>query len=286
MARKQSVFEDLIDITRRLPWWAGGGLALVSYIVLHGIAEAELSSLQGLEGMGENVKNQLIKSMARIGQYLLPFIFTMGAILSFFGRAKRKKLLVSANSPQGQSIINGMSWQEFELLVGEAYRRKGYAVSETPSGADGGIDLVLTKAGEKTLVQCKHWRSRRVGVKVIRELYGVMVANGAEYGVIVASGEYTSEAVKFASTNHIELINGTRLTGMIRSAQQPAINTARKTHTNSPSYNGSMLGAAKKTICPKCNIQMVKRTAKRGNNAGQAFWGCSNFPKCRVTQPF
>ena len=179
-----------------------------------------------------------------------------------------------------------MSWQQFELLVGEAYRRMGYAVSEMPSGADGGIDLVLTKAGEKTLVQCKHWRSRRVGVKVIRELYGVMVANGAEYGVIVASGEYTSEAVKFASTNHIELINGTRLTGMIRSAQQPAINTARKTHTNSPSYNGSMLGAAKKPICPKCNTQMVKRTAKRGNNAGQAFWGCSNFPKCRVTQPF
>jgi len=62
--------------------------------------------------------------------------------------------------------------------------------------------------------------ARRVDVKVIRELYGVMVANGAEYGVIVVSGEYTSEAVKFASANHIELISGTRLTGMIRSAQQ------------------------------------------------------------------
>ncbi len=162
-----------------------------------------------------------------------------------------------------------MSWQEFELLVGEAFRRKGYKVAETPNGPDGGIDLVLTKASKKTLVQCKHWRSRRVGVKVIRELYGVMVANRAEYGVVVASGEYTEEAIKFASANHIELINGTRLTGMIRSAQQPTINTARKTHADTPSYSNPMLGNVEKPTCLKCNAQMVKRTAKRGNNAGQ-----------------
>jgi restriction system protein len=113
-----------------------------------------------------------------------------------------------------------------------------------------------------------------------------MVANGAEYGVVVASGEYTEEAVKFASANHIEYINGTRLTGMIRSAQQPSINTARKTHTDSPSYNNPILRTAKKPTCPKCNAQMVKRTAKRGNNAGQSFWGCSSFPECRGILPF
>ena len=79
--------------------------------------------------------------MPKIGQYILPFIFTMGAILSFIGRVKRKNLLASTNTPKSQSIINGMNWQEFELLVGEAFRRKGYKVAETPSGADGGIDL-------------------------------------------------------------------------------------------------------------------------------------------------
>jgi restriction system protein len=284
MARRQSVFEDLIDITSRLPWWVGMTLTLISYLILHGIAESEIKTIQGLEGMGENVRNQLFKSLASIGQYLLPFIFTLGAILSFFGRLKRHNLLASTNTPKSQSIIGGISWQDFELLVGEAFRKKGYKVTETPSGADGGIDLILTKSGEKTLVQCKHWRSRRVGVKVTRELYGVMVAHGAEYGVVVASGEYTEAAVKFASTNHIELVNGTRLTDMIRSAQQPTINTAKKTHADSPSFNGASLGAAKKPICPKCNTQMIKRTAKRGDNAGQLFWGCSSFPKCRETK--
>jgi len=34
-------------------------------------------------------------------------------------------------------------------------------------------------------------------------------------------------------------------------------------------------------ICPKCGSAMVLRTAKRGDNAGQEFWGCERYPKCR-----
>jgi hypothetical protein len=33
--------------------------------------------------------------------------------------------------------------------------------------------------------------------------------------------------------------------------------------------------------CPKCGAPMVKRQAKKGQNAGNEFWGCSSFPKCR-----
>jgi Restriction endonuclease len=52
---------------------------------------------------------------------------------------------------------------------------QGYAVTETgQAGADGGIDLVLTKGRERTLVQCKHWRAQTVGVAIVRELYGAM----------------------------------------------------------------------------------------------------------------
>lgn len=34
-------------------------------------------------------------------------------------------------------------------------------------------------------------------------------------------------------------------------------------------------------VCPKCSSKMVKRTARKGKNAGNAFWGCSTYPKCR-----
>lgn len=34
-------------------------------------------------------------------------------------------------------------------------------------------------------------------------------------------------------------------------------------------------------VCPKCGAPMVKRVAKKGNNAGNEFWGCSRYPSCR-----
>lgn len=33
--------------------------------------------------------------------------------------------------------------------------------------------------------------------------------------------------------------------------------------------------------CPRCGGKLVLRTAKKGSNAGNRFYGCSNFPKCR-----
>lgn len=33
--------------------------------------------------------------------------------------------------------------------------------------------------------------------------------------------------------------------------------------------------------CPACGGDMVRRKASKGANAGNEFWGCSNYPKCR-----
>lgn len=36
--------------------------------------------------------------------------------------------------------------------------------------------------------------------------------------------------------------------------------------------------------CPRCGGMLVLRTAKKGANAGNSFYGCSNYPKCRYVQ--
>ena len=36
--------------------------------------------------------------------------------------------------------------------------------------------------------------------------------------------------------------------------------------------------------CPKCDGEMVLRTARKGATKGQQFWGCSKYPKCRGTR--
>ena len=37
-------------------------------------------------------------------------------------------------------------------------------------------------------------------------------------------------------------------------------------------------------ICPRCGAKLVLRTARKGNRAGQQFYGCTAFPKCRYVE--
>ncbi len=39
-----------------------------------------------------------------------------------------------------------------------------------------------------------------------------------------------------------------------------------------------------KKICPRCGKELVLRTAKKGDNQGNQFWGCSGFPHCRYIE--
>ena len=122
--------------------------------------------------------------------------FVLTAAFSALHAWRKGELL---NGQTGLSTLRKLNWKDFEYLVSEAYRRRGYEVQENLSGgADGGIDLILRKDGKATLVQCKQWKSRRVGVPVIRELYGVMNAEGAERGIIICTGDFTKDALDFA----------------------------------------------------------------------------------------
>lgn len=280
--RKQGAFEDLIDIAALLPWWVGVLLALITYFVLHYFATAVVAPPMTPGHMGTAVIYQFGKVLALYGQYLVPLAFLIGAGSSAYGRHKRAALFSGVSKDSSASALNGMTWQEFEMLVGEAFRRRGYTVSETGGGgADGGVDLVLRKDGEKFLVQCKQWKAFKVGVTTIRELYGVMAAGGAAGGFVVTSGVFTQEAKSFAEGRNIDLIDGSELTAMIKKIQQQLQAT---TATVQP-VRQSALAAVANPSCPKCGSVMIKRTAKQGANSGKAFWGCTTFPQCRGTIP-
>lgn len=274
MARKnkQSPLEDWIDLIALFPWWVGVILAAILYFWLHHVATASVEPVQAGQ-MGAALIQSVFKGFAFVGQYLVPFVCLLGAALSAWGRQKREKLFADAGASESISVLNGMTWQEFEMLVGEAFRQAGYSVVETGGGgADGGVDLVLRKDGEKYLVQCKQWKAYKVGVQVARELYGVMAASGAVGGFVVTSGVFTQEAKDFASGRNIELVDGAELKQIIDRAQPRSIQEKKIL---------SMTGQ----LCPKCGSLMVMRTAKQGANAGKFFWGCPSYPQCRGIVP-
>jgi restriction system protein len=278
--KKSSPAEDLVELVSKMPWWAGCVLALVSYLWLHGVATQEVVALIVPGQVGTVVTQTVWKSLATVGQYLLPLLCLMGAATSAYGRFKRKSLVSSVVGSLSANALNNMSWQEFELLVGEGFCQQGYQVTENGGGgADGGIDLVLRKGGDKFLVQCKQWKAFTVGVTVVRELYGVMAASGAAGGFVVTSGRFTDDAKAFASGRNITLMDGAALLKLIK---QPAGTRA----TQPPSHAETVSPKAVATpSCPICFKLMVQRVAKRGGSSGNAFWGCSAYPACRGTRP-
>jgi restriction system protein len=197
-------------------------------------------------------------------------IFLFPAILSIFNHQKRKQLIKQQSSIE---TLRETSWSDFEVLVGEAFRRKGFTVQENMvGGADGGIDLTLCKDGKLQIVQCKQWRSSKVGVSIVREMFGVMTASNAESVYVICSGHFTKDAIKFAQDLPIELVNGDQLLELIADVQTTKPLQASVKPTNA-------------TTCPKCASPMVKRIAKKVPNLGNEFLGCSSFPKCRHIQP-
>jgi restriction system protein len=175
---------------------------------------------------------------------LVPLI--AAAVFSFFNQLRKGRML---ENQTGLDSIKKLSWRQFEELVGEVFRRQGYLVLENPSdGADGGIDLRLRKNGQITFVQCKHWKSKSVGVKVVRELYGVMTAAKANNGILATFGNFTQEAKSFAKGKPIQLIGGNHLVKLISEVQKSSMASAQP---------------ESRLNCRKCGNEMVLRKAKK-----------------------
>lgn len=277
-----------MDLVAMLPWWVGILLALVSYLVLHGVASQQVVAAAQPGQIGTMVTQTLWKTFASFGQIILPLICLGGAGMSVWRRKERRNLATNVAQSKATDVLDGMSWREFEMLVGEGFRLLGYQVVETGGGgADGGVDLVLSKpsknGGEKFLVQCKQWRAFKVGVDVVRELYGVMAARGAAGGFVVTSGRFTDEAVSFASGRNVTLIDGPKLHGLLRQAKAGDDRSRAQAPTVSPVQTST--ASMPTSNCPSCSKPMVRRTAKRGANAGGEFWGCTGYPACRGTRP-
>ncbi len=277
-SRNTGLAEDLLSIAAKLPWWLSLLVALVIYGVLHNYAGRDIPTATSTREIGTIAAHGFARTLATIGQYVLPLIFVAGALASALSQKKRERLVSRVADSPSPTSLGQMSWQSFEGLVQEAFRLQGYAVRRIGGdGPDGGVDLELRRGSETVLVQCKQWRAFKVGVAVVRELYGVMAAQGAAMGIVVTSGSFTQDAIEFASGRNVRLIAGPELFEMIREVR------FAEPHTIEGSLGQAATGTSDARSCPVCGDSMVRREAKRGANAGQAFYGCRRFPACRGT---
>jgi restriction system protein len=270
-------------------------LALISHLLLNRLAVQSVPSAAQVGQIGVMAVQTIWTSLAAVLQYLVPLLCLAAAGLSAWRRRTRQRLVNDAVQSSTSDALEAMTWQQFELLVGEGFRLQGYQVAELGGGGpDGGVDLVLSRPGrngsEKFLVQCKQWRAFKVGVDVVRELYGVMAARGAAGGFVVTSGRFTDEAVRFADGRNVGLIDGPKLHALLRQAQASGGRSSAGGATQ-PAWAPSQAPTRARDqtqvdvpACPLCAKPMQRRIAKRGAHAGGAFWGCVGYPVCRGTR--
>lgn len=174
------------------------------------------------------------------------------------------------------AILRELEWKRFESVCAEYLQLVGYVSEETRVGADGGVDIRIHKVGVDNstgIVQCKAWNSYKVGIKPVRELFGVMAAERVSIGIFMTSGEFTAEAVAFAA-GKLTLVSGEKLLTLfakLAAADQERLLTM------------ALEGDYQTPTCPRCNVKMTLRESTQGRSAGGQFWGCVQYPKCRQT---
>jgi len=269
-------FDDL----SKLPWPAALVVGVIGYAAIRYGVPAFFSRQDGPFAQGLATASVSLAPLA----WMFLALCCVCALIAYANARRRCRLL---DTRTGLDSLAAPGWHNFERLVGEAFRRQGYAIEETGlGGADGGIDLVLRKGGQRTLVQCKQWRRRQVPVNVVREMYGLLAHHGAHAVRIATVGGFTKDAARFAAGKPIELIDGPTLLAMIREVQAiqarpPPITAQPPAQRVEPACAPSTPGAAATPACPRCNAAMVERSNSR---SGSTFWGCPAYPACRGTR--
>ncbi len=114
--------------------------------------------------------------------------------------------------------LAAMDWEDFEHLIRELFEKEfaaaGGEVKVTRASRDGGIDAVIFDPdpirGGKIAVQAKRY-TNTVGVAAVRDLYGTVMNEGANKGILVTTSSFGPDAYEFAKGKPLTLLDGGNL---------------------------------------------------------------------------
>ncbi len=176
--------ESLFSILSRSPWWLSVLIAAVMFALV---------------------------------RLFLPDIAAFFATLPFLGIAgyalwRHLRAPTVTNVAEILGKLRAMSWENFSAVIGEAFRRDGYTVSEIPGSA---ADLELRKNGRVSVVCCKRWKVVQTGAGPLHELYAAKQAHDAQECIYVAVGDFTANARVYATEKGIRLLHDAALATLI-----------------------------------------------------------------------
>lgn len=175
--------ETLFRILQRQPWW----LSVLVAAVLFGITELVYPPVAFF--------------------IALPFL-----VLAAFIAYQQFRGTATVDVDGRLAALRAMSWENFSLVVTEAYRRQGYGVTDAQDPA---YDFELTKGGRRTLLSCRRWKVNSVGIAPLRALSEAVRRYEAYNAICVAAGDFSVTAREYAATQPITLLTGRELVALV-----------------------------------------------------------------------
>jgi restriction system protein len=254
-------FNLLCEVFTGYSAWLSIPSALLAFTLINAFLDCVAKSAPALAGLA---------GLTPVFGGSIAFVFLAAGLKAGLEKLKRKKAFAKQTEIES---IRKLDCSEFELFIGESYRRMGFEVIEHENLQTGeGIDLKLRDGSEITLVQCKHGKDWKIGVKLIRQLHSAQVTEGADRAIFVTSGSFTQHARNFVIGKQIELIDGDQLCRWI----QPTTEKTMQSHFIAGLPEGDEM-----PDCPQCTRSMLFQTVEKGPNHGVRFWSCCEFPRCR-----
>jgi len=200
---------------------------------------------------------QLLVDMMFAFLSLLGIFWQLWAILGLmlFVKLVFKLYKMHRLSQSGIAELDKLDGEDFEKYLALLFRKLGYHVKRTPYQGDYGADLVLEKAGIKTVVQAKR-HTRSVGVKAIQEAVTAKEYYKCNAAMVVTNSYYSQQAQKLAKANHVELWDRDRIVNTllaIKNQAPIAIEPSATVSTNIEAFEGAPSSQPAATaICETC----------------------------------
>jgi restriction system protein len=205
---------------------------------------------------------------------VLVLIAVIVALAATLWPARHERDRIEPEPTWSLDLLRALEWKRFERVCAAYFEAQGLRIKVAREGADGGVDIHLYRGDTEkptAIAQCKAWNTYKVGIKPVRELYGVMAREGVTKGVFLTTGRFTKEAQAFPKGDDLYLWDGEQIVAKLwalpAEKQAELLRLATEGDFTTPT-------------CPSCGIKMVERTAR---NTGDVFWGCRNYPRCRQT---
>jgi HJR/Mrr/RecB family endonuclease len=164
----------------------------------------------------------------------------------------------------GLTDADRMDGVRFEEWLANFFRARGYRAKTTPRTGGYGVDLVLERDGQTTVVQAKRWKGS-VGVAAIQEVYAGKAHYGADAAIVATNSRFTLEARRLAKSTGVILWDRNTLRAELQKDKQhpTTLRTqprlGREPGSRHPSSAGNLTGK-------------VKRKGRAVTSSGRRMW--------------